>query len=107
MSRVAYISQTNTFRDYDLRAKKISLATRTSSSPTLGPLVTLETNIPLDNANTEAYAGGLVLPDAVIDDAGALTIVYESYLIAPHHGHFGPPEGSIQLRRYSPKPLPF
>jgi hypothetical protein len=95
-----YKSYTNTFRDYDLRAKKIHWP-RTSSSPTLGPLVTLETNIPIDNVNTEAYAGGLVLPDAVIDDAGALIIVYESYLISPHNWHFGPSEGSIQLRRYS------
>ncbi len=95
-----YKSLTNTFRDYDLRAKKI-LWPRTISSPTLGPLVTLETGIPIDNVNTEAYAGGLALPDAVIDDVGALTIVYESYIISPHNWHFGPPEGSIQLRRYA------
>ena len=94
-------SHTHTRRDYDLRVKKIHWPPD-SSSPTLGPLVTLETNIPIDNVNATPYAGGLVLPDAVIDDVGALTIVYESYVIAPHHGHFGPPEGFIQLRRYSP-----
>ena len=95
-----YTSLTNTFRDYDLMGKKIHWPLG-SSSPTLGPLVTLETNIPVDNVNTSPYSGGLVLPDAVIDDAGALTIAYESYLISPHQWHFGPSTGSIQLRRYS------
>ena len=95
-----FSSLTNTFRDYDLLGKKIQWP-RGSSSPNLGPLVTLETNITFDNVNTSPYAGGLVLPDAVIDDAGALTIAYESYLISPHWLHFGPPKGSIQLRRYS------
>jgi hypothetical protein len=95
-----YTSSTKTFRDYDLVGKKIHWPLG-SSSPTLWPLVTLETNIPVDNVNTSPYSGGLVLPDAVIDDAGALTIAYESYLISPHQWHFGPPRGSIQLRRYS------
>jgi hypothetical protein len=93
-------SNANTFRDYDLMGKKIHWP-RGISSPTLGQLVTLETNIPIDNANTAPYSGGLVLPDAVIDDVGALTIAYESYLISPHQWYFGPPRGSIQLRRYS------
>jgi hypothetical protein len=95
-----YTSSTKTFRDYDLVGKKIHWPLG-SSSPTLWPLVTLETNIPVDNVNTSPYSGGLVLPDAVIDDTGALTIAYESYLISPHQWHFGPPRGSIQLRRYS------
>jgi hypothetical protein len=101
----AYTSYANTFRDYDLRGKKVHWPLG-SSSPTLGQLVTLETNIPIDNANTSPYFGGLVLPDAVIDDAGALAIVYESYLIAPHQWYFGSPKGSIQLRRYSPNLSP-
>jgi hypothetical protein len=83
-----------------LLGKKVNWP-RGSSSPNFGPLVTLETDIAFDNANSTQYAGGMVLPDAVIDDGGNLTIVYESYLISPHHWHFGNPLGSIQLRRYS------
>jgi hypothetical protein len=98
--RSMFSSYTNTFRNYDLRGKKIYWPLG-SSAPNLGPLVTLETNIPVDNVNASPYFGGLVLPDAVIDDAGALAIAYESYLISPHQWHFGPPTGSIQLRRYS------
>ena len=93
-------SANNTFRDYSLLGKKINWP-RGSSSPNFGPLVTLETHITFDNPINTQYAGGMVLPDAVIDDGGNLVVVYESYLISPHHWHFGAPLGSIHIRRYS------
>jgi len=90
----------NTYRDYSLIAKEIYWP-RGSSSPSILLATTIETDIAIDNKNTAPYSGGLVLPDAVLDDGGNLTVVYESYLIAPHNWHLGVSEGSIQLRRYS------
>jgi hypothetical protein len=95
---------TNTFRDYSLIAKRIDWP-RGSSSPSILSATTIETDIPFDNQNSMPYSGGMVLPDAVLDDGGNLTVVYESYLIAPHNWHFGPAIGSIQLRRYSQQSL--
>jgi hypothetical protein len=97
-------TSTSTYRDYSLMARKIDWP-RGSSSPSIHSATTIETDIPFDNTNSSPYHGGIILPDAVLDDGGNLTVVYESYLIAPHNWHFGTAIGSIQLRRYSPQSL--
>lgn len=97
-------TSTKTYRDYSLIARKIDWP-RGSSSPSIHSATTIETDIPFDNKNSTPYSGGIILPDAVLDDGGNLTVVYESYLIAPHNWHFGTAIGSIQLRRYSPQSL--
>ncbi|MDP6963477.1 MAG: hypothetical protein QGF46_04850 [Planctomycetota bacterium] len=91
-------------REYEIRVNKIDWPMR-YGAPDIGNTISLESGIPIDNYTASPYNGGLVLPDAVIDDFGHLVVVFEQYVIAPHLGHSGTPHGTIQMRRYLASPL--
>ncbi|MFT7517428.1 MAG: hypothetical protein ACI84O_001220, partial [Myxococcota bacterium] len=91
----------NTHRSYQLRCRVIDWDL-TSSQPDLGAIVTLENGIPFDNLGDYPYPGGMVLPDAVIDDGGNLVVAYEQHSIDALNESI---EGSIQVRRYSKAPF--
>ncbi len=93
-----------TYREYDLRCIKIDWAT-SSSAPNLGTLATLSTDIPFDNNNSQPYFGGMILPDATIDDGNNLIVAFEEFLIKPHYGYVGDPKGTITVQRFSGSPL--
>ncbi|MBC8370445.1 MAG: hypothetical protein H8E25_10625 [Planctomycetes bacterium] len=98
------VRPTNTYREYDIRCIKVDWMA-TVQTPTIGNVLTLDTEIAMDNINTFPYSGGLVLPDAVIDDGDNLVVAYEEYLVEPHLGQLGSNKGSIKLQRYSYSPF--
>lgn len=86
------------WREFDLRVAAADFATL---PPALHGPYLLADDLPFDDGrNGGEPAGGKVLPDVVLDDAGRLVVAWEQYV---HSGHAGAPEdrGTIQVRWFS------
>ncbi len=88
------------FREYDLRIARIDFGQPQQSTDFIrGPWL-LETGIPLDNQAEFPFAGGIILPDMVLDDADNLVVAWEQYLLAPHQGLSQGAQGRVVMSRY-------
>lgn len=99
----------STFREYDIRCVAINWSNQSNPNNFISTPATLTRNIPFDRDNTSSFGGGLILPDAVIDDYGKLVVAHEEFVIQPHLQHTGQEQGSIRVMRYEPDTaaLPF
>jgi hypothetical protein len=88
------------FREYDLRIARIDFSQPQQSTDFIrGPWL-LETGIPMDNEVDSPFAGGIILPDMVLDDADNLVVAWEQYLFAPHQGLPQGAQGRVVMTRY-------
>lgn len=90
-----------TYRKYKVKCINVDWPS-INSAPSLGYIKTLERDVPFDNFNTHPYSGGMLLPDAVIDDGENLVVAYEQYSLDYINSVV---TGNIQLRRYSRAPF--
>lgn len=90
-------------RDYELRI--VSMDFRNGAN--IFPKKTLVPSFPLDNSkNLGAPPGGMVLPDAVVDDFGNIVVAYGEYVREGHNGATED-EGTLVVKRFGVNGLDF
>jgi len=89
----------DSFREYELKVAKIDFSYPLGTPGFLAGPSSVVHGIPMDNQDGNAYSGGLVLPDVVLDDSGNLAIAWEQYLLAPHQGLGAGAKGRVVLER--------
>ncbi|KAA3604463.1 MAG: hypothetical protein DWQ01_21740 [Planctomycetota bacterium] len=100
IAAVVYAHEENAagpYREYDLRMVELDFSGATPSFS--NPLV-LDDNFPMDASQvTGLPGGGLVLPDAVVDDFGYLVVAHEEYVRKDHQN--APRDiGAVVLQRF-------
>ena len=94
-------STNNLLAEFELREVTVDWRHPSQSSNFSTTPVVLEHSIPFDQPSNDLFPGGLILPDAIVDDYGNLVVAWESYIRKGHLSYTGDPKGSIQVRRYA------
>jgi hypothetical protein len=94
-------STNNLLTEYEIREVTVDWRQPSTSANFSTTPIVLEHSVPFDQPNDDLFPGGLILPDAVVDDYGNLVVSWESYLRKGHLSYTGDPKGCVQLRRFS------